>query len=94
MKPGCGFLVLRRFQSKDWRCISSRSLSGKPTRNKAGEACQKTSWQGHAYCLIRNHYHLGVETKSGPFEVHLACGFPLDGKLLIDNQYTAMYYTA
>src|ERR1044071_4221785 len=26
------------------------------------EACQKTSWQGHAYCLMRNHYHLVLET--------------------------------
>jgi len=27
-----------------------------------GEACQKTRWQVHAYCLIRNHFHLVVET--------------------------------
>jgi REP element-mobilizing transposase RayT len=26
------------------------------------EACQKTEWQVHAYCLMRNHYHLVVET--------------------------------
>jgi putative transposase len=26
------------------------------------EACQKTNWQVHAYCLMRNHYHLVVET--------------------------------
>jgi REP element-mobilizing transposase RayT len=26
------------------------------------EACQKTGWQVHAYCLIPNHYHLVVET--------------------------------
>lgn len=26
------------------------------------EACQKTDWQVHAYCLMRNHYHLVVET--------------------------------
>jgi REP-associated tyrosine transposase len=26
------------------------------------EACQKTGWQVHAYCLMRNHYHLVVET--------------------------------
>ena len=28
------------------------------------EACQKTSWQVHAYCLMRNHYHLVLETPS------------------------------
>jgi putative transposase len=27
-----------------------------------GEACQKTRWQVHAYCLMRNHFHLVVET--------------------------------
>ena len=27
-----------------------------------GEACQKTRWQVQAYCLMRNHFHLVVET--------------------------------
>ncbi|HYG36702.1 MAG TPA: transposase [Clostridia bacterium] len=27
-----------------------------------GEACQKTEWQIHAYCLMSNHFHLVVET--------------------------------
>jgi len=26
------------------------------------EACGKTQWQIHAYCLMRNHFHLVVET--------------------------------
>ena len=26
------------------------------------EACQKTGWQAHAYCLMRNHFHLVLET--------------------------------
>jgi putative transposase len=26
------------------------------------EACQKTGWQVHAYCLMPNHYHLVIET--------------------------------
>jgi REP element-mobilizing transposase RayT len=26
------------------------------------EACQKTGWLVHAYCLMRNHYHLVLET--------------------------------
>ena len=29
------------------------------------EACQKTGWQVHAYCLMRNHYHLVLETPNG-----------------------------
>ena len=28
------------------------------------EACQKTGWQVHAYCLMGNHYHLVLETPS------------------------------
>jgi len=27
-----------------------------------GEACQKTRWRAHAWCLMRNHFHLVVET--------------------------------
>ncbi len=26
------------------------------------KACEKTGWQIHAYCLMRNHFHLVVET--------------------------------
>ena len=26
------------------------------------EACQKTGWQVHAYCLMRNHFHTVLET--------------------------------
>ena len=26
------------------------------------EACQKTGWQVHAYCVMSNHYHLVAET--------------------------------
>jgi len=27
-----------------------------------GEACAKTDWQVHAYCLMSNHFHLLIET--------------------------------
>jgi len=27
-----------------------------------GEACGKTGWQAHAYCLMSNHFHLVIET--------------------------------
>ena len=30
-----------------------------------GEACTKTGWQVHAYCLMPNHFHLVVETPQG-----------------------------
>ena len=31
-----------------------------------GEACLKTDWQVHAFCLMRNHYHLVIETPELP----------------------------
>ena len=27
-----------------------------------GEACAKTGWLVHAYCLMKNHFHLVIET--------------------------------
>lgn len=30
-----------------------------------GEACAKTQWQVHAYCLMGNHFHLVLETPQG-----------------------------
>ena len=30
-----------------------------------GEACAKTDWQVHAWCLMLNHFHLVVETPAG-----------------------------
>src|SRR6266496_3430127 len=29
------------------------------------EACQKTDWQIHAWCLMNNHFHLVTETPRG-----------------------------
>ena len=30
-----------------------------------GEACGKTGWQIHAYCLMRNHFHLDEQIRRG-----------------------------
>ena len=27
-----------------------------------GQACEKTDWQVHAWCLMSNHFHLVLET--------------------------------
>jgi REP element-mobilizing transposase RayT len=32
------------------------------------EAYQKTGWQVHAYCLMRNHFHLVMETPNANVE--------------------------
>jgi len=41
-------------------------FSGDPDRllflETLGEACAKTDWQVHAWCLMENHFHLVVET--------------------------------
>jgi len=36
------------------------------------EACQKTGWQVHAWCLMRNHYHLVLETPNANLVAGLA----------------------
>lgn len=36
------------------------------------EVCRKTSWQVHAFCLMRNHYHLVVETPNPDLVVGMA----------------------
>jgi putative transposase len=36
------------------------------------EACRKTSWQVHAFCLMRNHYHLVLETPNPNLVVGMA----------------------
>ena len=41
------------FRSKQDREIFLRTLA---------EACEKTGWQVHAWCLISNHFHLVIET--------------------------------
>jgi REP element-mobilizing transposase RayT len=37
-----------------------------------GEACRKTGWQVHGYCLMRNHFHLVIETP----QANLVAGMP------------------
>lgn len=29
------------------------------------EACRKTGWRAHAWCLMSNHFHLVIETRQG-----------------------------
>ncbi len=60
--PGAVYHVLNRgdrrepiFQSNRDRVLFLNTLT---------EACQKTSWQVHALCLMPNHFHLVVETPS------------------------------
>lgn len=38
-----------------------------------GEACAKTSWQVHAYCLMGNHYRLLLETPLANLVAGMKC---------------------
>jgi len=58
--PGAIYHVMSRgdrrediFQSDDDRRLFLETL---------GQACEKTDWQVHAWRLMRNHFHLVVET--------------------------------
>ena len=42
------------------------------------ETCQKTGWQVHAYCLMRNHFHLVIETPNPECLAIFATHFYLD----------------
>jgi hypothetical protein len=37
------------------------------------EACLKTDWMAHAFCLMKNHYHLVVETPNANLVAGMAC---------------------
>src|SRR5260221_7293781 len=58
--PGAIYHVMNR---GDHRESIFRSNKDKELFLKTlSEACEKTDWQVHALCLLRNHFHLGVET--------------------------------
>lgn len=61
--PGAIYHVMNRgdhrepiFREDQDRCCFLDTLA---------EACRKTAWQIHAYCLMGNHFHLVVETPQG-----------------------------
>ena len=58
--PGAIYHVMNRGDRREpiFREERDRSLFLKTL----GEACTKTDWQIHAYCLMKNHFHLVVET--------------------------------
>ena len=50
------------------------------------EACQKTSWQVHDYCLMSNHFHLVIETHGNQQECHDNAP-PVDAQQTDDTPY-------
>lgn len=58
--PGALYHVMSRGDQRD--DIFFDDLDRHDFIKTVAEACQKTDWQVHAFCLMRNHYHLVVET--------------------------------
>ena len=78
--PGAIYHVMNRgdhrqdiFRSNKDRDVFLKSL---------GEACAKTDWQVHAFCLMSNHFHLVVETPKGNL---------VDGMKWLLGTYTARF---
>jgi len=64
---GAGLIAIRKHfggqvasPEHDRRCLWPRQLNERS--GTLAEACAKTDWQVHAYCLMKTHFHLVVET--------------------------------
>ena len=58
--PGAIYHVMNRGDRRD--AIFADDQDRQRFLETLAQACQKTGWQVHAYCLMRNHFHLVVET--------------------------------
>ena len=58
--PGAMYHVMSRGDQRDDIFLSA--VDRHDFIKTMAEACQKTGWPVHAYCLMRNHYHLVLET--------------------------------
>jgi REP element-mobilizing transposase RayT len=58
--PGAIYHVMSRGDRK--RAIYLDDVDRQDFLKTLAEACQKTGFEVHAYCLMRNHFHLVVET--------------------------------
>jgi putative transposase len=58
--PGAIYHVVNRGDRRE--DIYKDDLDRQQFLSTLEQACQKTEWQVHAYCLMRNHFHLVIET--------------------------------
>jgi REP element-mobilizing transposase RayT len=61
--PGAIYHVVNRGDRRE--DIFKDDLDRQQFLSTLEEACAKTEWQVHAYCLMRNHFHLVIETPQG-----------------------------
>ncbi|HTL56367.1 MAG TPA: transposase [Candidatus Limnocylindrales bacterium] len=58
--PGAIYHVLNRGDQRDNIFLDDQDRQR--FLSTLEEACRKTDWEVHAYCLMRNHFHLVIET--------------------------------
>ena len=58
--PGAIYHVMNRGDQRE--PIFEDDLDRQRFLQTLGEACAKTDWQVHAWCLMGNHFHLVIET--------------------------------
>ena len=58
--PGAIYHVMNRGDRRE--AIFADDQDRQRLLETLAEACEKTQWQVHAYCLMSNHFHLVVET--------------------------------
>src|SRR5213596_3488314 len=58
--PGAIYHVMNRGDRRE--PIFDDDLDRQRVLQTLGEACAKTDWQVHAWCLMGNHFHLVIET--------------------------------
>jgi putative transposase len=58
--PGAVYHVMNRGDHREpiFRSTKDREVF----LQTLGQACEKTDWQIHAWCLMSNHFHLVIET--------------------------------
>jgi putative transposase len=61
--PGAIYHLMNR--GNRWEDIVLDDADRRLFLKTLGEACAKTAWQAHAFCLMRNHFHLVLETPQG-----------------------------
>ena len=58
--PGAIYHVISRGDRREAIYRDDRDREG--FLQTLGEACRKTGWEVHAWCLLGNHFHLAIET--------------------------------
>ena len=61
-RGSCAFNIREPFIGDRREAIFYDDADGVEFLRTSGQACLKTKWQVHAYCLMSNHFHLVLES--------------------------------